>query len=147
MAVPPSCPASGRADMESGGQALDNCGAFKEQTSVSGKNRCWTAAQYKGTAEEAYPLQFGFQKVGFVFSGRDAGQTKKARRPEPEGLSASLSERRIAGLGTRFGGRRRERRFRFRTAELPHGVGANAPEDGDLRGLGLLGLAVLAVVL
>jgi len=29
-----------------------------EWTSVSGKNRCLTTAQHKGTAAEAYPLQF-----------------------------------------------------------------------------------------
>jgi hypothetical protein len=71
---------------------------------------------------------------------------KKALRPEPEGLFASLSERHFARFGTRFGGRRRDRRLRLRAAEPADGVGANAPEDGDLRGLGLLGFAILALV-
>jgi hypothetical protein len=35
----------------------------------------------------------------------------------------------------------------FRAAQPPHGVGAHAPENDDCRGLGLLGLAVLALVL
>ena len=38
------------------------------------------------------------------------------------------------------------RHFRFRAAEPAHGVRANAPEDADLGGLGLLGLAVLVLV-
>jgi len=37
--------------------------------------------------------------------------------------------------------------FSFRAAEPAYGVRAHTPEDGELRGLGLLGLAVLALVL
>jgi hypothetical protein len=96
MAIFPSRPAIGRADMESGDTLSTAAKHSNEWTSVSGKNRCLTAGQYKGTAEEAYPLQFGFRKVGFVFSGWDSGQMKNALRPEPEGISASLSERRFA---------------------------------------------------
>jgi hypothetical protein len=82
--------------MESGDTLSARAKHSNEWTSVSGKNRCSTATQCKGTAEEAYPLQFGFQEVGFVFSGWDAGQMKKALRPEPEGLPAPHSVRRFA---------------------------------------------------
>jgi hypothetical protein len=71
---------------------------------------------------------------------------KKALRPKPEGRPAPLSERRFSGHVSSFhAGRRGD--FRFRAAEPADGVGAHAPEDSDLRGLGFLGLAVLAVVL
>jgi hypothetical protein len=96
MTIFPSRPAIGWAGIESGDTLSTAAKHSNEWTSVSGKNRCWTAAQYKGTAEEAYRLQFGSQKVEFVCSGWDAGQMKKALRPEPEGLSASPSERRFA---------------------------------------------------
>jgi hypothetical protein len=42
--------------------------------------------------------------------------------------------------------RRLRGHFRFRAAQPPDGIGADAPEDGDLRGLGLLRLAVLVLV-
>ena len=70
---------------------------------------------------------------------------EKALRPKPEGLRWSPSERRI--VRGRFRARCRRRSFSFRSAEPPHGVGADAPEDGDFRRLGLLGLAVLALIL
>lgn len=85
--------------------------------------------------------------VRFVLIGRDAGQTKKTLRPRPEGLRAPLSVGRVAGLGVCFRARRRRRHFGFGAAEPTHGVCAHAPEDGDLRGLGLLGLAILTLVL
>ena len=43
--------------------------------------------------------------------------------------------------------RGRNGHFRFRAAQPPHGVGAHAPEDRELRNLGFPGLAVLALVL
>ena len=89
-----------------------------------------------------------FQRAGgeVSCSWQECRTKKKALRPKPEGLRAPLSERRAGGLGSGFrAGRRGD--FRFGPAEPAHGVGAHAPEDGDLRGLSLLGLAVLALVL
>jgi hypothetical protein len=59
----------------------------------------------------------------------------------PEGIHAPVSERSV--FRSRLRSRRLRRHFRFRAAEPTDGIGAHAPEDGDLRGLGLLGLAVL----
>src|SRR5260370_31386026 len=73
-------------------------------------------------------------------------RNERALRPEPEGLRTPQSERRVARLSASFGAGRCRWHFGFRAAEPADGVGANAPEDGDLRGLGLLGLAVLPLV-
>jgi hypothetical protein len=100
----------------------------------------------KGKAEEAYPLQFSSRDVKFVFSGRNAGQKEKALRPKPEGSLASLSEGRFARFGSCVGVRRRSWGFRLSAAEPAHGIRTHAPEDRELRGLGLLGLAILALV-
>jgi hypothetical protein len=62
---------------------------------------------------------------------------------KPEGIPAPVSERGV--FRSRLWGRLRGH-FRFRAAEPPDGIGAHAPEHGDLRGLGLLGLAVLVLV-
>lgn len=55
------------------------------------------------------------------------------------------SKRRVFCSGLRS--KRLRWHFRFRAAQPPHGVGANAPEDGELRPLRFLGLSVLALVL
>src|ERR1043166_6218556 len=57
---------------------------------------------------------------------------------------APVSEGSVFRSGLRS--RRLRRYFRFRAAQPADGIGTYAPEDGDLRGLGLLGLAVLALV-
>jgi hypothetical protein len=80
------------------------------------------------------------------FGWQECGTNEKALRPEPEGLHTPQSVRRLARLGSRF----RAGHWwciSFRAAEPAHGVRANAPEDAALRGLGLFGLAVLALVL
>src|SRR5260370_34210758 len=71
---------------------------------------------------------------------------ERALRPEPEGPRTPQSERRVAWLSASFDAGRCRWHFGFRAAEPADGVGANAPEDGDLRGLRFLGLAVLALV-
>jgi hypothetical protein len=73
---------------------------------------------------------------------------KKVLQRIPE----ARSERRLKMALRRFPGwSLRARRgcwyIRFRAAETPHCIRALAPEDGDLRGPGLLGLAVLALAL
>jgi hypothetical protein len=80
------------------------------------------------------------------FSWLESKTNEKALRPEPEGLLTPLSVRRFARLGASFGARRCRRHLRFRAAQPPHGVGANAPEDGDLRSLRFLGFAVLILI-
>ena len=102
-------------------------------------------AGYGAPAESASSI---FQRAKGEIScfWQECRTNKKALRPKPEGLCAPLSERRVGGLGSDFrAGRRGD--FRFGAAEPAHGVGTNAPEDGNLRGLSLLGLAVLAIVL
>ena len=76
--------------------------------------------------------------------GRNAGQKKKALRPAPEALLHWESERCVFRLWLRRG--RRCRRFGLRSAQTPEEVDACAPEDGELRLLRFLGLAVLARV-
>jgi len=71
------------------------------------------------------------------------------KRKMPSGIGrrafiAPVSEGSV--FRSRLRSRRLRRHFRFRAAQPPDGIGAHAPEDGDLRGLGLLGLAVLALV-
>src|SRR5215831_8511407 len=71
---------------------------------------------------------------------------KKALRPGPEGLKfPAVSKRRFVRGPLRR--RSLSRRFRFRAAQPPNGIGAYAPEDGEVRRLRFLGLAVLALVL
>ena len=53
----------------------------------------------------------------------------------------------ITRLRRRFGAGCRCRRISLRSTEASHGVRANAPEDRNLRGLGLLGFAILSLVL
>ncbi len=79
--------------------------------------------------------------------GWNAGQTKRPPGLNRRAFSTPESKWRVTRLGPSFGARSRGRHFRFRAAQPAHGVGANAPEDSDLRGLGLLGLAVLVLVL
>src|ERR1700736_1997708 len=62
------------------GQALNEFRAPNKRAPVSGKNRCWIVADQRGSAQETYPLQFGLRQLRFVFSGWNAGQTKKALR-------------------------------------------------------------------
>jgi len=79
-----------------------------------------------------------------------AGMQDKKKRPSSRGRRAELhcaSKWRVASFGAALRRRRNGWRFRLRPAQSPDGVGANAPEHGDLRGLGLLGLAILALVL
>jgi hypothetical protein len=57
------------------------------------------------------------------------------------------SVRRVTRLSTRFSAGRGRRYVSFRSTESSHGVCANAPEDRDFRGLGLLGFAVFPLVL
>jgi hypothetical protein len=72
---------------------------------------------------------------------------EKALRPKPEGFTASPSEGRVAGFDSGVAVRSCCWGFRLSAAEPAHGVGTHAPEDRELRGLGLLRLAVLALVL
>ena len=81
------------------------------------------------------------------FSWQESRTNEKALQPELEGLEAPHSVRRFVRLGTSFGTGRLRWRFRFRAAEPADGVRTHAPEDGDLRSLGLLGFAVLVFVL
>jgi hypothetical protein len=72
---------------------------------------------------------------------------EKALRPKPEGFAESPSERRVAGFRSSFALRSRCWGFRLSATEPAHGIGAHAPEDRELRGLGFLGLAVLVLAL
>jgi hypothetical protein len=63
---------------------------------------------------------------------------------KPEGIQAPVSERSF--FRSRLRSRRLRGPFRFRAVQPPDGVGTHAPEDGDVRGLGLLVLAILALV-
>lgn len=79
---------------------------------------------------------------------RLAGMQDKQERPSGSRRRAfcfAYSKRSVFRGGLRS--RRLGGHFRFRAAQPPHGVGAHAPEDADCRGLGLLGFAVLALVL
>jgi hypothetical protein len=91
-----------------------------------------------------HDAQYGLRKVSFVFSGRDTGQMKNALRLTAGGHSYAVSERSV--FRSRLRSQRLRGHFRFRAAQAPDGIGANAPENGDVRGLGLFGLAVLSLV-
>jgi hypothetical protein len=58
-----------------------------------------------------------------ILSGRDAGHTRKALRPKPEGLHASLSERRVTGVRARLGAGRRSGRKDADGTSLAQGSG------------------------
>src|SRR5260370_41960789 len=76
---------------------------------------------------------------------------RTARRRAPDGVGSPSAKRRlvrrIPGVSAIAGVRCRRSRWRLRlgTAQPAHGMRAHAPER-DLRGLGLLALAVLALV-
>jgi hypothetical protein len=70
----------------------------------------------------------------------EKGPSARSRRAFLEGVL----ERSI--FRCRLGTRRSRRVLSFRTAEPAHGICSHAPEDRELRGLGLLGLAILALV-
>jgi len=72
---------------------------------------------------------------------------KKGPPAEAGGPLAPSLERRVAGFCSALTTRRSSGNFRFRPAQSPDGIRADAPEDGELRGLSFLGLAVLALVL
>src|SRR5882724_7943992 len=77
-------------------------------------------------------------------------RTARKRAPDPVGSPSAKrrSVQRIPGVSAIAGvGCRRSRwRLRLGTAQPAHGIRAHAPER-DLRGLGLLALAVLALIL
>jgi hypothetical protein len=81
-------------------------------------------------------------QICFLWQG--CRTNEKALRPEPEGFRTPKSERRVARPGTSFGAGRCRRHSGLSAAEPADGVGANAPEGGDFRGLRFLGLAVFA---
>src|ERR1700731_3739593 len=146
MAALPLHPADSWCDAKSGDGLLT---AFNHESNRH-RFRGRTGAESppsRRRAEESYLLDLSSRGLKFVFSGRDAGQNEKALRPEPEGFNASLSEGRVAGFRSGVAARSRCWGFRLSAAEPPHGVGAHAPEDRELCGLGFLGLAVLALVL
>ncbi len=74
--------------------------------------------------------------------GRNAGQPKSPPAGAG-GLCSANSKRSVFRSRLRCG--RCSGHFRLRTAQPPHAVRANAPEDSELRGLAHLGLAVLAL--
>ena len=117
----------------------------EEHTSVSGRTDVESPLARR-ERRRCMMRDCGLGKVRFVFSGRDTGQTKKCPPAlRPEGIHAPASERSV--FRSRLRNRRLRWHFRFRAAQPPDGVGANAPEDSELRGLGFLGFAVLALVL
>lgn len=71
----------------------------------------------------------------------------KQNRPRGQSRSAFYADSKRSVFGSRRRNRRLRWHFRLRAAQPPEGVGANAPEDCELRGLGFLGLAVLALIL
>src|ERR1700676_1612168 len=77
-------------------------------------------------------------------------RTARKRAPDRVGSPSAKRRlvRRIPGVSAIAGVRCRRSRWRFRlgTAQPAHGIRAHAPER-ELRGLGLLALAVLALVL
>ena len=81
------------------------------------------------------------------FWWQESRTKEKALRLKPEGFFETPSSiRRFGRFRTGFGAVRLRWRFGLSPAEPAHGVCANAPEDADLRGLGLLGLAVVVLV-
>src|SRR5260370_312644 len=78
------------------------------------------------------------------FLWQESRTREKALRFKPEGFFETPSSiRRFGRFRTSFGAVRLRWRFGLSPAEPAHGVRAHAPEDADLRGLGLLGLAVV----